>query len=103
MDDILNRLGDLIRELQGTGAPALRPDVSLRNGLLLDPLDLTDLAGLIGREFGITAPPEAVRSLPSVGDLCAFIEEALQVAPGWQHAGATERVQSPVVLRQRPE
>jgi|JI10StandDraft_1071094.scaffolds.fasta_scaffold15161_3 acyl carrier protein len=84
-DETLNRLDGLIRELDLCTPTPLHPDLSLRQGLLLGPLDLVDLAGLIGREFGIEAPPEVVRVLPSVGDLCAFIE--------------SRQVQTPVVLR----
>jgi len=72
--DTLLRLDGLLRELNAPPPAPLYPELTLRGGLLLDPLDLADLAGLIGQEFGIEAPAEEVRSLASVGALCDFIE-----------------------------
>ncbi len=73
-DDIYIRLSSLLCDHFGRDPGALTPEASLRGALLLDSLDLVDLAFLIGREFGVCAPVDEYRCVRDLGGLARFVE-----------------------------
>lgn len=79
-DDIYTRLRSLLSDHFGRDPRALTPEASLRGSLLLDSLDLVDLAFLIGREFGVDAPVDEYRYVRDLGGLAEFVEARASVA-----------------------
>lgn len=72
--DTYIRLRTLLSDHFGRDPQALTPDASLRGALLLDSLDLVDLAFLIGREFGVDESVEAYRSVRDLAGLADFVD-----------------------------
>ncbi len=74
-DDISDRLKHLLGEHLGRDPRTLTPEATLRGTLMLDNLDLVDLALLVGRELGVVAPVEDYRALRSFDALVTFVAE----------------------------
>ena len=70
---ISDRLCGLLQEHFGRESRLLQPSATLRGALMLDSLDLVDLAFLIGREFGVVAGVEDYRRLKDLDALTEFI------------------------------
>ncbi len=72
--DTYHRLRSLLSDHFGRDPRALTPEASLGGALLLDSLDLVDLAFLIGREFGVDASVDAYRAVHDLAALADFVE-----------------------------
>lgn len=72
--DTLGRLQRLIADQFGKTQGQLTREATLRGTLMLDSLDLVDLAFFIQREFGVLVDPETCRRARSVDGLVQLIE-----------------------------
>lgn len=68
-DHVMTRLKRILREHFGKPEGSLTPDATLAGSLMLDSLDLVDLASLLGRTFPHAPSVEACREARSLGGL----------------------------------
>jgi acyl carrier protein len=73
-DHIYERLVGIFTGHFGQSVEDLRPEATLRGTLLMDDLDLVDLAFFVKRTFGVHTTADEYRDLRSIAHLVAFIE-----------------------------
>jgi len=64
----------VVAEHLGVGEEELAPEVSLRDDLAVDSLDLVDLALVLEGEFGITVPEAVLEDVRTYGELVKSVE-----------------------------
>ena len=64
----------LVADHLGVGPEDLAPEVSLRDDLAADSLDLVDLALVLEGEFGITVPEAVLEEVRTYGELVGAVE-----------------------------
>ncbi|MCB9524383.1 MAG: acyl carrier protein [Myxococcales bacterium] len=79
-DEVFLRLRAIIVEQFGKAPEQVTRDTTLRGGLMLDSLDLMDLAAYIQRSFGVDADGQALRDAHTLAGLARWVRERRQVA-----------------------
>ncbi len=74
-DAVMVRLRSILEQHFGKSAASLRPEATLAGALMLDSLDLMDLASLLGRSLDVTPTVDDFRRARSIEGLVALLVE----------------------------
>ena len=80
IDEVYTRLREILVEQFGKAPEAVTRDSTLRGGLMLDSLDLMDLAAYIQRSFGVDADGQALREAHTLAGLARWVRERHRIA-----------------------
>ncbi|MBC7332168.1 MAG: acyl carrier protein [Synergistetes bacterium] len=79
MEDILERLKNIVVEKLGVEESEIRPDASFIDDLGADSLDIVELIMAIEEEFDIEIPDEDAEKLTTVGAAVDYIKNKLGI------------------------
>ncbi|MCS7233229.1 MAG: acyl carrier protein [Synergistetes bacterium] len=79
MEDILERLKNIVVEKLGVEESEIRPDASFIDDLGADSLDIVELIMAIEEEFDIEIPDEDAEKLTTVGAAVEYIKNKLGI------------------------
>lgn len=74
----LEKLQKMIADVLGLDAESITEDMSFKDDLDADSLDLFEIIEAIGDEFEISIPTEEVESIETVGDALEQIKRAVE-------------------------
>ncbi len=77
MNDIQDKVIDMIAKKLGVQKSAVTPEASLAADLNADSLDTVELIMDFEKEFGITIPDGETTKIATVGDAIAYVEKVL--------------------------
>lgn len=69
----LNKIKEVVAEQLGVEVEGLKPEVSLKEDLNADSLDLFQIIMSLEEEFGIEIPTEDTESIHTIGDIEDYI------------------------------
>ena len=76
--DLLVGLAEVLEEVAGTPADAVRPEAAFDKDLDIDSLTMVEVVVACEERFGVRIPDEALEDLRTVGDAVDYIAKAEQ-------------------------
>jgi acyl carrier protein len=71
----LSKVKEIVAEQLGADVNELRPEISLKDDLNADSLDLFQIIMSLEEEFGIEIPTEDTENINTIGDIEAYLEQ----------------------------
>lgn len=78
MDDVFEKVKEIIVDTLGVDAEDVTPQARFREDLQADSLDLVELLMAFEETFGQEIPDEDVKKIITVGDAVSYIKERAQ-------------------------
>ena len=75
-EEIRSGLADIVNEVAGIPANDVQLDKSFTDDLDVDSLSMVEVVVAAEEQFGVKIPDDEVKTLKTVGDAVAFIENA---------------------------